>query len=642
MQYLRRLTLIALFVPIFLCGQSANVSFEEDNTFFKYINELEEDNIDWGFLNVPENWNNPSGKKIKLAIAVLKAKEIDKSNDPVLFIEGGPGAGGIEGIWTWIDHPLRDKSDIILVDVRGTGYSEPRLCPELGKQFLEILAKDQSPQEDEAQKSFAAYECKRDLEFRKIDTKQYNSQAISKDLNALKNTLKYKSWNVFGVSYGTHVAQVYAQKFPNDVRTLILDSSISDITEYHDRNTSNYMTSLNKVFASCKNNSECNSKFPNLENLYYETINKLEKNPLTVKAGKNVVESEQFTYNAEDFKVSLQQALYSDNLIEVIPLLITEFSNENENTLSALVAAFAALLKMDYGVYYCMTCNEAIPANSFNEYKQDVNRNNKLKTGLSFYKSDYVVCDKWNDGVLRDTTAMKKFSFSKPVLVFAGEYDPITPAKNGLDTKNKYSNSYLVEVAAAGHGPSFSENGNKIVTEFVNNPSQKPKTEFPKEAVNFVTDVNVNGGISNFTNSIQNFSPVFFTPLLIALIVLLISVIFYFISLFQNIPTLNKIFGFVMILTSLLGIATVGSLIYGIVDTVPRNFYILAFGLPSNFDFIYILQLIFLGLMIFSTVFFILRITKMQERSLVLSVIFSFFVLSCYFYYWGFLGSMFS
>ncbi|MCB0642419.1 MAG: hypothetical protein KDC44_12300, partial [Phaeodactylibacter sp.] len=53
----------------------------------------------------------------------------------------------------WLQHPLRSDHDIILLDTRGTGFSEPRLCPDFGQSILQVLAKDQSAEQDELEKA---------------------------------------------------------------------------------------------------------------------------------------------------------------------------------------------------------------------------------------------------------------------------------------------------------------------------------------------------------------------------------------------------------------------------------------------------------------------------------------------------------
>jgi hypothetical protein len=75
------------------------------------------------------------------------------------------------------------------------------------------------------------------------------------------------------------------------------------------------------VFKACASDPNCNSEYPNLEDIYYKVIEALTKSPITVKADKSIIEEETFTYNAEDFKIAIHQALYQKGLIEVLPLL---------------------------------------------------------------------------------------------------------------------------------------------------------------------------------------------------------------------------------------------------------------------------------------------------------------------------------
>lgn len=318
MKNLIRLFLLLCLLPTCLFSQTNTLKLEKTTTFFPEEKIINQEDIEWNYLVVPENWDKTEGKTIKIAVAVLKCTSKNTNSNPVVYIEGGPGAGGIEGIWSWLKHPLRKNSDIVLVDVRGTGNSLPKFCPDLGKKFLEILSKNQNSTQDEQQKTIAAIACKQDLLNREIDINAYNSKSIAKDLNALKKALKYDKWNVYGVSYGTYTAQVYANDFPQDIKSLILDSSISDISKYYNHNSENYMNSLKKVFRACENDPNCNKQYPNLESAYYATIEKLAKKPVTVKVDKNIIPDGKFTYNAEDFKVAIQQGLYNKKLIQWI------------------------------------------------------------------------------------------------------------------------------------------------------------------------------------------------------------------------------------------------------------------------------------------------------------------------------------
>lgn len=638
------LFLLLLIVPNFAFAQTKAFTLEKVKTFFPEDQNLSKENIEWAFLTVPENWDKPTGKTVKIAVAVLKSISKSKDSNPVVYIDGGPGSGGIEGIWAWLDHPLRKNSDIVLFDVRGTGRSLPKFCPDLGKKFLEILAKNQNSTQDEQQKTIASLECKQDLLNRNIDISAYNSSSIVKDLNALKNALKYDKWNVYGVSYGTYTAQVYANDFPDDIKSLTLDSSISDISQYYNRNTENYMSSLKKVFSACKEDPNCNQQYPNLQAAYYETIEKLEKKPITVKVDQRIISSGTFTYNAEDFKIAIQQSLYQKRLIEVIPLLITEFNKGNKSTLSSLVAAFSGALGLDYGQYYCVSCNEAVPNNSISEFNKNARNYKELKGGLSFYKSDFVVCDKWNLGVNKQPALVNFSNLSKltiPVLVFAGAFDPITPALNGKITVDRFKKAFLVNAPISGHTPGFSLVGVQIAEEFIKNPLQRPNTrEFDTDnKVHFVTNIKISAGISNFANSLNEFNLLFFAPFFTALIIALLSIFIFAYVLIRKREekTADKILKSLIIITSLLGLFTLIGFVLAINHTAENNFYILAFGIPDQFNYLFIIQWIFIVFTLISILYFILKLKFISNTGVMATILFSLLLVGIYFQYWGFL-----
>lgn len=640
----KKLFLLLCMLPCFILAQTSNLKLEKTTSFFPDNKKINAEKIEWKYLAVPENWEKPNGKTIKIAVAVLKSTKNNGSSNPIVFLQGGPGGGGIKGISGWFNHPLREKNDIVFIDVRGTGFSFPKFCPDLGKSFLEILAKNQDKKQDEQQKAVAAMLCKEDLINRNIDINAYNSKAIAKDLNALKTLLKYENWNVYAISYGTYTAQVYANDFPQDIKSLTLDSPISDISQYYNLNTNNYMNSLEKVFKDCENNQDCNKQYPNLEAAYYGTIAKLDKTPITVKVDKKIIPTGSFTYNAEDFKVAIQQCLYQKKLIPMLPLLITQFKNENKSALSALVSSFSGAMSLDYGAYYCVSCNEAIPFNSISGFDKNAAKYNKLKGGLSFYRSDFFICDKWNAGVTKKENFYNDLSnlsaLSAPVLVFSGKFDPITPVENGETTVKKFKKGFLAVAPVSGHGSSFSSAGGQIVNEFISAPNKMPNLHDlqANTKVDFVTDVKINGGISKFANSLNEFKIIFFAPLIIAVAILAISIfsfLFYLIKKRDD-NNANKQIKILVIVTALVGIFTIGGLITAVSNTAQMNFYILAFGVANKFKYLFTLQWIFIGLILISVLYFIIRVKSISNPTLIATVLFSLILIGVYFQYWGF------
>lgn len=631
--------LIGLLFSAFIVGQEDQSIYQQASTFYPNSEEINEQNIEWGFFIVPENWHSPSDKKIKLAVAILKSTSNNKNADAVVMIEGGPGAGAIEGIWWWLNHPLRETHDIVLVDTRGAGFSEPRLCPELGKEFLSILAKNQSFLKDEEEKAEAAIKCQQNLIAKGIDINNYHSQSIAQDLHSIKEYLKYSKWSVYGVSYGTYIAQTYVKTYPGDVKTLILDSPISTISEYYTLNTSNYVKSLEKVFKACKEDPKCNSEYPELESVYYKTIAELKESPVTVKVDKETIPSEEFTYNAEDFKIAVHQALYKKKLIEILPLLIYQFHERNEDTLSALVAAFSGAVGLDYGVYYCMTCNETIPKNSFDAYNKDVKDQKLLSAGISFYKSDFVVCDLWNKKrefiSKKEDTLLQKINV--PTLIFTGSYDPITPSGNGKELSNIIENAQLIEAATYGHASSFSRIGFQTVTDFIKNPNIKAQNNFNSIKTFFVKDIHINGGISKMGNSLNNLDILFFIPLTIALLISFIAIFVYLFTFLRRKKQskLNNIVRLLLTATSLTSILIIVGLLEGLNNIASKNFYILAFGLTDDYSIFFNLLNPFIVFLIITSLVFFLGIKKINNRSLLFTVLFSNILTYVYLIYWN-------
>ncbi|MBS7233710.1 alpha/beta fold hydrolase [Flavobacterium psychroterrae] len=644
MKNLIRLFLLLTIFPAYLFSQSNDVMIEKTTSFYPDQKSINEQDIKWNYLIVPENWDKPEGKKIKIAVVVLKNSSNKKDTCPIVYIEGGPGSGDIKGIQGWINHPLRKNNDIVLIDIRGTGFSLPKFCPDLGKKFLEILAKNQTSKIDEQQKVLAAIACKDDLIKRGIDLNAYNSKSISRDLNALKKALKYENWNVYAVSYGTYVAQVYANDFPEDIKTLILDSSISDISQYYNQNTDNYINSLKKVFEECKNDPACNKQYPDLEKKYYNTIAKLTQNPITVPADKKKIPSGKFTYNAEDFKIAVQQCLYQKKLIEVLPLLITEFDKGNKNTLGAMVTAFSGGLGLDYGLYYCISCNEVIPNNSIVSFDLNASKYKDLKGGLSFYKSDFLVCNQWNlNRNKSNITAYDLSDLSKlnvPVLIFSGEFDPITPASNGTSIVKKFKNAFLVTVRAAGHVPAFSKFGSKTIGAFLNNPKQKPNVSELKanSKIDFVKDIKINSGISNFANALNEFNFLFLAPFLMAVIITLVTFFSFIYLLIKKKNTgINRLMQILILVSAFLAIFIITGFVITIINVADLNFYILAFGIPEKYEFLLLVQLIFILFTFLSVFYFLLKIKSISNATVILTILFSFVLIIVYFQYWGFL-----
>src|SRR6185503_15801437 len=80
--------------------------------------------VSCGYLTVPEDRGSPGGKTLRLHAAVFKSKSTTPAADPVIYLDGGPGAHSLEGVPLAFQSrfaPFLADRDFVMFDQRGTG-----------------------------------------------------------------------------------------------------------------------------------------------------------------------------------------------------------------------------------------------------------------------------------------------------------------------------------------------------------------------------------------------------------------------------------------------------------------------------------------------------------------------------------------
>ena len=609
--------------------------FKAAKSFFPDQKNLSQTSVKFGYLTVPENWQINNGKTIKLAVTVISAKKQTSKQVPLVFIQGGPGAGTIGGLEGWLNHPAHETRDIVLLDLRGTGFSKPSLAPELGRQFLDVLAANYNAETEIAKRIKLVLDSEDELVKKGVDISSYNSVSIASDLHALKIALGYTTWNVYGVSYGTYVALNYVSIHPDDVENLILDSVVPPDGGYYENNTSNYSRALNLLFVRVKNDPITNRRFPGLEKMYYSTLKQLEKTPIAVDVPKDIIPTGKFYFNDQDMMIAVQQSLYSRKLIQVLPLMIEAFNAKNRSVLKVLIKSLASRLTLDYGTYYCMLCNEMLPFNSLEAFRADVKKNKKLNKGLAFYEAELLLCKKWNERYHLHPHQNFVGTINKKTLIIAGEYDPITPPANGLLIKNRFPNSYFIEVGGFGHGPGASDSGKRVIANFLERPDLKPDTGYFSKfkKTNFENDVILNSGVSNIAQEINSPDFIKIAPFLLSMIALFCFLISVFAKWFTRNKSKSPIMNALLSGSTIIFFLIVGGLSIAISQALQGNFYILAFGLPAKFDFVLIMARILEIITIVTTIYYIAKIKTIVSWNvpviIIALIIINIYLISC-------------
>ncbi|HEX8636937.1 MAG TPA: alpha/beta hydrolase, partial [Pyrinomonadaceae bacterium] len=170
-----------------------------------------------GKLSVFENRKTKKGRRIDLNVVVFPAQGENPARDPVFGIAGGPGQGAAQLVAPVFFRelaPVNRERDIVLVDQRGTGNSNPLNCPINSlKEAINYIGGDYPVENWKA--------CRLELE-KKADLRFYTTSIAMDDLDEVRESLGYEKINLFGVSYGTRAALAYLRQHPASVRSVIL------------------------------------------------------------------------------------------------------------------------------------------------------------------------------------------------------------------------------------------------------------------------------------------------------------------------------------------------------------------------------------------------------------------------------------
>lgn len=237
---------------------------------------------DFGHLTVPENRSDPATRDIRIAWARLRSTS-ERPARPLFYLEGGPGGAAVYqardpgAIQRWL--PLLEIGDVVLIDQRGTGESEPALVwrtEDLPP--LDVLARPDAMRERARTQLLAA---KAELEGRGVDLAGYNTVESADDLDALRSALGYERVALFGFSYGTHLAIAYAKRHERALDAMVLagvegpDNTLK-LPEDFDMQ-------LARLSAAVAADPVVGEAVPDLTELYLTVREKLAREPMVVE-----------------------------------------------------------------------------------------------------------------------------------------------------------------------------------------------------------------------------------------------------------------------------------------------------------------------------------------------------------------------
>ncbi|GAB1309000.1 alpha/beta fold hydrolase [Urechidicola sp. KH5] len=441
-------------------------------------------NYTFGYLEVLENRENPSGKKIKLPVYIFKSRSKKPNSDPILYTVGGPGYTSMRVSKYMKYYKYLDDRDFILFEQRGTQYAKPSLdCPEWANAVYESNLPNFDTAKTDALFQKAAKECNERLRKKGIDLNYYTTNQIAADINDLIHVLGIEEYNLLTMSYSTKIGQVLMRDYPDKIRGVVMDSPLPLEVNYDEESVSNLLESLDKLLSDCEADIACNNAYPNIKSRFLNYLKEKTNNPLEVKVeNPNSGQLETFYLKGKDLIEVFSSA--STGGVPNIPLEINKILN---NDLSSIKKQLQYLFQepgegIGKGMRLSVWCAEENPFNSQEKIIVETNKYPEVR-GLSPAVFDNEICKIW--GVKKVSEIENRaISSDIPVLLISGEYDEATPVKWAEQMTQNLTNSHHLIFKGWKHGPTTNWSNPcamQAANVFFNNPTKKPNPECFKQ-----------------------------------------------------------------------------------------------------------------------------------------------------------------
>lgn len=270
-----------------------------------------------GYLSAPLDYDVPNGKKVKLAVTRLPA--IGESKGSVISVTGGPGMSGI--LVPFDTEKLNQSYDIIGYDPRGVGYSSPRIsCARLPEDEESGDDAEKSVDELDAENKKWVESC---ISQTTPDVLKHigTNEAVT-DVDTIRLALGADKINIISYSYGTQVAAIYAERFPEKLRAVVLDGVV-DIADsafnINYKQSLAFQRAFDRFSNYCEYEGVCPLSKKNAVNQYHSLLASINEQSLVDKTGREI--------NSDNIIKATTNAFYSSAKWAVLARLLSSIDN---------------------------------------------------------------------------------------------------------------------------------------------------------------------------------------------------------------------------------------------------------------------------------------------------------------------------
>ncbi len=394
-------------------------------------------------LSVPEDPKTPAGRQIGLFLAVVPALNRRSSAAPLFVLAGGPGqaAADLYASYAGAFARANRNHDIVLVDQRGTGRSEPLVCsyPEDWDDSEESI-----PELRRATQACLARYGDR--------VRFYTTSVAVGDLDRVRVALGYSAIDLYGSSYGTRVAELYMRRHPGETHAVVLDGVTYPEQAIGPDTPLDGERALDLIVARCQSAPDCAAAYPNLTAELGELRGKFgpQKQPLVI-ADPTTGEPLPLEFNRGVFSAALRFLSYSAMEASLLPALIHQAAIGRAAPMAAETFMLARQVRdqLASGMQNSVVCSEDVPF--FHVEEAERHRIELTYQGVDQLDALVEICKLWPRGPV-DADLHAPLSSAVPTLLLSGEADPVTPPADAERLARGLGRYRHLIVPGEGHG----------------------------------------------------------------------------------------------------------------------------------------------------------------------------------------------
>ena len=398
-----------------------------------------------GTLEVYENRASRAGRKIGINVIVVPATGSGPVAEPVFWFEGGPGGAATQSIGPVSRQYLagvRNDRDLVFVDQRGTGRSNPLRCGDIGEipANLDAYFGKLFPLE-------AIRACRESLAA-VADLTQYTTSIAMDDLDDVRAALGYEKINLAGASYGTIAAQVYMRQHPDRVRAAFLVGIATPGFRLPLPFARATQHAWERVVSDCAAAPECGNAFPRLQEKLDGVLARFSNGPIDVRMEDPATRELRIVkLERESFVERLRGMLYTTHGARFVPHVVHRASLNDFLPFQAAATRFRLGGSSARGMYFSVTCAESIPFITEEEIGAETK---DTFLGDRRVRAHIAACAEWPRAVV-GPAFLQPVKSSTPVIFFSGALDGSTPPWEAERAIGSFSSGRLINAPHTGH-----------------------------------------------------------------------------------------------------------------------------------------------------------------------------------------------